>query len=152
MSANLMGSLAQLASLKQLDKEQFTDIIKDGLYQSISKRMVDENNLEIITDFNTNTVLVKFDKIVVELDMNLGEISLEEAKEYLLENLSTEEGRSVREVQKEANDFGISKRTLDRAKADLNIKPVKEGFGKGSKWVLKLPKGAKVLDVTDGNL
>lgn len=79
-------------------------------------------------------------------------IALEEAKEYLLENLSTEEGRSVREVQKEANDFGISKRTLDRAKADLNIKPVKEGFGKGSKWVLKLPKGAKVLDVTDGNL
>jgi len=82
MSANLMGSLAQLASLKQLDKEQLTEIIKDGLYQAISKRMVDENNLEIITDFNTNTVLVKFDKIVVERDMNLGEISLEEAKEY----------------------------------------------------------------------
>ncbi len=82
MSLNLMGSLSELASLKQLDKEKLAEIIKEGLYQAISKKLLIENDLEIITDFDSNQVAAKFNKIVVERDMSLGEISLDEAKMY----------------------------------------------------------------------
>ncbi len=77
-----MSSLAELASLKQLDKNQLAEIIKESLYQSISKKMVAENELEIVADFDTNRVMAKFKRIVVERDMNLGEINLEEARHY----------------------------------------------------------------------
>ena len=82
MSANLMGSLAELASLKQLNKEQLAEIIKDGLYQAISKKLLLESELTIVADFDTNRVCARFNRIVVERDMSLGEISLEEAKDY----------------------------------------------------------------------
>ncbi|MCF7793103.1 MAG: transcription termination factor NusA [Candidatus Cloacimonetes bacterium] len=82
MSANLMSSLAELASLKQLDKNQLAEIIKESLYQAISKKMIEENDLKIIAEFDTNRVLAKFNRIVVERDFSLGEISLEEAKHY----------------------------------------------------------------------
>ena len=76
MSANLMASLSELAALKQLDKEKLAEIIKDGLYQVISKKLLNENELEIEADFDTNWVAAKFKRIVVERDMSLGEISL----------------------------------------------------------------------------
>jgi transcription termination/antitermination protein NusA len=82
MSANLMGSLAELASLKQLNKEQLAEIIKDGLYQAISKKLLLESELIIVADFDTNRVCARFNRIVVERDMSLGEISLEEAKDF----------------------------------------------------------------------
>lgn len=82
MSLNLMGSLSELASLKQLDKDKLAEIIKEGLYQALSKKLLIENDLEIITDFDSNQVAAKFNKIVVERDMSLGEISLDEARMY----------------------------------------------------------------------
>ncbi|NQV18439.1 MAG: transcription termination factor NusA [Armatimonadetes bacterium] len=82
MSANLMSSLAELANLKQLDKDKLTEIIKEGLYQAVSKKLLLENELEIIADFDTNKILAKFKKIVVERDVSLGEISLEDAGYY----------------------------------------------------------------------
>ena len=81
MRTNLMGSLAELATLKQLNKSQLTEIIKDSLFQAISKKLLLENELEIIADFDTNKVMAKFFKIVVEVDQGLGEISLEEAQQ-----------------------------------------------------------------------
>ncbi|MDA3814010.1 MAG: transcription termination factor NusA [Candidatus Cloacimonetes bacterium] len=86
MNSNIMGSLAELANLKQLDKEKLTSIIKEGLYQAISKKMILDNELEITTDYNTNKIIAKFNRIVVERDTSLGEISLEDAK-LLDENL-----------------------------------------------------------------
>jgi len=80
MNLNIMGSLAELANLKQLDKEKLTEIIKDGLYQAISKKMILDNELEITTDYNTNKIIAKFNRIVVERDTSLGEISFEDAK------------------------------------------------------------------------
>ncbi|MBN1326498.1 MAG: transcription termination factor NusA [Candidatus Cloacimonetes bacterium] len=82
MSMNLMGSLAELANLKQLNKEKLAEIIKEGLYQAISKKLQPENELEILTDFETNRITARFKKIVVEHDLSLGEISLEEALKY----------------------------------------------------------------------
>lgn len=80
MNLNIMGSLAELANLKQLDKEKLTSIIKEGLYQAISKKMISDNELEITTDYKTNKIVAKFKRIVVERDTSLGEISYEEAK------------------------------------------------------------------------
>jgi N utilization substance protein A len=82
MSANLMSSLAELANLKQLNKEELEKIIREGLFQAISKKLTPENELEIIADFDTNKVLAKFKKIVVEQDTELGEITLEAATRY----------------------------------------------------------------------
>ncbi|MBT3755270.1 MAG: transcription termination factor NusA [Candidatus Cloacimonetes bacterium] len=80
MNSNIMGSLAELANLKQLDKEKLTSIIKEGLYQAISKKMILDNELEITTDYKTNKIIARFNRIVVERDTSLGEISLEDAK------------------------------------------------------------------------
>ena len=80
MNSNIMGSLAELANLKQLDKEKLTSIIKEGLYQAISKKMILDNELEITTDYNTNKIIARFKRIVVERDTSLGEISYEDAK------------------------------------------------------------------------
>ncbi len=80
MNSNIMGSLAELANLKQLDKEKLTSIIKEGLYQAISKKMILDNELEITTDYNTNKIIARFNRIVVERDTSLGEISFEDAK------------------------------------------------------------------------
>ncbi len=80
MNSNIMGSLAELANLKQLDKEKLTLIIKEGLYQAISKKMILDNELEITTDYNTNKIIARFNRIVVERDTSLGEISFEDAK------------------------------------------------------------------------
>ena len=77
-----MSSLAELANLKQLDKDKLTEIIKEGLYQAVSKKLLLENELEIIADFDTNKIVATFNKIVVERDMSLGEISLEDAGYY----------------------------------------------------------------------
>ncbi len=82
MNSNIMGSLAELANLKQLDKEKLTSIIKDGLYQAISKKMILDNELEITTDYNTNKIIARFNRIVVERDTSLGEISFEDAKMF----------------------------------------------------------------------
>ncbi len=60
MNLNIMGSLAELANLKQLDKEKLAEIIKEGLYQAISKKMILDNELEITTDFETNRIVAKF--------------------------------------------------------------------------------------------
>ena len=63
MNSNIMGSLAELANLKQLDKEKLTSIIKECLYQAISKKMILDNELEITTDYNTNTIIARFNRI-----------------------------------------------------------------------------------------
>jgi len=82
MSANLMASLAELANIKQLDKAKLAEIIKDGLYQAISKKLNLDNELEIIADFDTNSIYANFKKIVVERDESLGEMTLEQALRY----------------------------------------------------------------------
>jgi len=101
MNSNIMGSLAELANLKQLDKEKLTSIIKEGLYQAISRKMIADNELEIDTDYNTNKIIARFKRIVVERDTSLGEISLEDVK-YIDENL--ELGDTI-EVEMNVSDF-----------------------------------------------
>jgi N utilization substance protein A len=80
MSGNLIGSLAALANLKQLNKSQLQEIIHDGLYQAISKKLREENELEIVTNFDSNRIVARFYRIVVEQDFELGQISRSEAR------------------------------------------------------------------------
>ena len=86
MSANLMASLAELSGLKQLNKEELAEIIKEGLFQAISKKLTEENELEIIADFSASKVCAKFYKIVAERDEVMGEITLEDAMNNYDEN------------------------------------------------------------------
>lgn len=62
-----------------------------------------------------------------------------EAATFLHELLATGEVYS-KDVYAKGNDLNLSKRTIDRAKADLGIKLRKEGFGKDSKWYWYLPQ------------
>ena len=80
MSTNLMGSLATLANLKQLDRDVLENIIQESIYGAVSKKMTSENELEVVTDFSSGIIEISFMRIVVERDMGMGEISLEEAQ------------------------------------------------------------------------
>ncbi|HPT72867.1 MAG TPA: transcription termination factor NusA, partial [Candidatus Cloacimonadota bacterium] len=80
MSASLLASLNELANLKQLDKKKIQEIIQNSLYQSIEKKLEPESELEIIADFDSNTVVAKFNRVVVDTDTKLGEISLQDAR------------------------------------------------------------------------
>jgi len=62
-----------------------------------------------------------------------------EAANFLRELLATREVHSE-DVYAEGKALNLSKRTIDRAKADLGIKLRKEGFGKGGKWYWSLPQ------------
>jgi hypothetical protein len=66
---------------------------------------------------------------------------LDEAKEFLLEQLSGEPAEAD-EMKKKARSAGLSERTLRRAKEALGILSVREGFGRDGRWVWSLPKGA----------
>ncbi len=81
MAANLMAIVNELASIKQLDKSKVAEIIKEGLLVAISKKLLPENELEIVTNYEKSAVVAKFKRHVVEQDYQLGEISLEEARD-----------------------------------------------------------------------
>lgn len=66
------------------------------------------------------------------------EIGLEEAKDFLRTELSKDPVPS-KQLYAEAAQLGMTKGTLNRAKKDLKVVAIKEGFGDGSAWFWKLP-------------
>jgi hypothetical protein len=60
------------------------------------------------------------------------------AREFLAEHLSGGSAPAV-EVIAKANKAAISKRTLERAKADLGVKSIRRGFGLGASIYWELP-------------
>ncbi len=81
MAANLMAIVNELAAIKQLDKSKVAEIIKEGLFIAISKKLEPENELEIVTNYERSAVVARFKRHVVEQDFQLGEISLEDARD-----------------------------------------------------------------------
>ena len=79
----MLPIINQLASIKQLDEKTLFNVIKQSLFQAVSKQLLPENNLQIVVDVKKNKIFAEFDKIVVEQDFKLGEISLTEAKDLL---------------------------------------------------------------------
>lgn len=64
--------------------------------------------------------------------------ALEEAADFLREALK-DGPRPAKEVRREAAEAGIKDRTLDRAKARLEVKAERQGFGNKGVWVWSLP-------------
>src|SRR5690554_773257 len=80
MAANITSVIMELATTKQIDRAKIEEEIKDSLYTAISKKLLPENELEIIADFENDKLFARMKKLVVEEDLNLGEISLTEAQ------------------------------------------------------------------------
>ncbi|HEX6817065.1 MAG TPA: AAA family ATPase [Ktedonobacterales bacterium] len=68
--------------------------------------------------------------------------ALQDAKSFLRDELASGEVRA-KDVIGRAKDLGISKRTLDRARAELDVRAEKRGFGADAHWVwLKIANDA----------
>lgn len=66
----------------------------------------------------------------------------EEAEEFLRDQLLPGIPRPARDILGEANQAGISEKTLRRAKSRLSVKVVRTDFGKAGRWEWMLPKVA----------
>jgi hypothetical protein len=71
-----------------------------------------------------------------------GTTAVNEAEQFLLELLSTNGEMPALAIFAEANQAGISKSTVKRAKLKLGIKMRREGFGQGSKVFWNLPENS----------
>ncbi|MEI8230339.1 MAG: AAA family ATPase [Candidatus Peregrinibacteria bacterium] len=74
-----------------------------------------------------------------------GNTALDEAKDFLREALSMQPRRAA-EVEREAEDAGISERTLKRAKKDIGTHTYRTG-GRDGCWMWKLPTSAKDANI-----
>lgn len=81
MSSNLLGIITELAKVRQLDQSRLREVIVESLKNAISKKLKPENELEIVADYNSNYLGVKFKKYVVEKDEALGQISIQDAQD-----------------------------------------------------------------------
>jgi transcription termination/antitermination protein NusA len=81
MSANILDAVIKLAAIKQLDKDEIQTIILDSITSTLSKRMNPENTLEVNVNQSTGSIRVSFMCTIVELEKNLDEVNLLDAKQ-----------------------------------------------------------------------
>ncbi|MCB5245240.1 MAG: transcription termination factor NusA [Candidatus Cloacimonadaceae bacterium] len=87
MSTNILDAVVKLAAIKQLDKELIQKIILESINNVLNKKLEPENKLELLVDENTSAIKANFLCKVVEVEKNLGEISLEEARKIYGEDV-----------------------------------------------------------------
>jgi len=116
MSTNIIDAVIKLASIKQLDKDVIQEIIVESITSTLSKKLLPENELEVCFDPALGSIKVNFLCKVVELSTELGEISIEDAREnydthavldqYIRRSLvlSEFEPKLVKVVQKNISD------------------------------------------------
>jgi len=75
----MLSIINELANLKQLSKNDLLVVVKECLYNAISKQLKKGSSLQIIIDEKENSIYAKIVKVVVENDVYLDEISLKEA-------------------------------------------------------------------------
>ena len=80
MSVNILDAVMQLASLKQLDGALIQEIIVDSITSTLSKKLDEENELEVFIDDAVKGIKVRYKCLVTELESGLGEISLADAR------------------------------------------------------------------------
>jgi putative DNA primase/helicase len=85
---------------------------------------------------NARDILAKAEAPEVEEEVAT---ALRESSDFLLDQLA-DGPKQAKEIYAAAQDAGMSKRTVDRAKAKLSVASVKDGMGAG--WVWKLPNGS----------
>ncbi len=81
MSANILDAVIKLAAIKQLDQDKIQEIIVDAITTTLTKKLAPENELEVYIDDATGAIKARFKCKVVEVETDLGEISLEEARQ-----------------------------------------------------------------------
>lgn len=80
MSTNILDAVVKLAAIKQLDKEMIQEIIVEAIEGTLSKKLEPENKLEVFVEESSGTIKARYKCRVVEVETQLGEISLEEAR------------------------------------------------------------------------
>ncbi len=80
MNANILDAVIKLAAIKQLDGAQIQEIIVESITNTLSKRLEPENELEVYIDDAVRGIRVRYKCKVVELESELGEISLADAR------------------------------------------------------------------------
>lgn len=131
--------------------------LNDGLrYQIEEKKIIDKQSV------STNQVEIETTKTkwlgiisgsasdllneVETMDTNHG-TTVDEAKEFLIELLSSKDNMKVKEVEAKAKDAGFSAATLRRARERLNIET--ERIPGGTAWCWKLPAIYKLDEPTN---
>ncbi len=81
MSANILDAVIKLASIKQLDKVMIQEIIVEAITTTLQKRLGPEAPLEVFVDEASGGIKAKFMCEVTEIEENLGQMALSEARE-----------------------------------------------------------------------
>jgi N utilization substance protein A len=150
MSVNILDAVNKLAVIKQLDGHLIQEIVVDSITGTLSKKLGEENELEVFIDEASSGIKARFKCLVVELESSLGEISLSEARaeynpkaqlgDYIQKEMSLHElepklvktaqraiGDRIRHLEDEKiqNDFNKQKHTIVSGK----IKTIDENNG-----------------------
>jgi hypothetical protein len=91
--------------------------------------------------WDTQPVTLRADSVLAATISKQGGGALDEAKEWLRDMLSAEP-QPAAIVKEQAERDGIKSRTLDRAKADLGVEAVREGYASEGRWLWHLPHSA----------
>ncbi|MDY0152730.1 MAG: transcription termination factor NusA [Candidatus Cloacimonas sp.] len=81
MSANILEALSKLAAIKQLDPVMIQEIIVEAVNSTLLKKLDPEAELEVFVDDISGNIKARFKCLVVELEENLGQISLSDARD-----------------------------------------------------------------------
>jgi N utilization substance protein A len=150
MSVNILDAVNKLAVIKQLDGHLIQEIVVESITGTLSKKLGEENELEVFIDEASSGIKARFKCLVVELESSLGEISLSEARaeynpkaqlgDYIQKEMSLHEfepklvktaqraiGDRIRHLEDEKiqNDFNKQKHTIVSGK----IKTIDENNG-----------------------
>lgn len=81
MSISILDAVNKLAVIKQLDGQLIQEIVVESITNTLSKKLGEENELEVLVDENSGGgILTRFKCLVVEQESSLGEISLADAR------------------------------------------------------------------------
>jgi transcription termination/antitermination protein NusA len=81
MSTNILDAVIKLAAIKQLDKEMIQNLIMEAIHSTLTKKLGEDNELDVFVEEKSGTIKASFKCQVVELETDLAEISLEAAQE-----------------------------------------------------------------------
>jgi hypothetical protein len=113
---------------------------RTGLAFGIEPFWIESHNINTSRVVWENEVITQTaNDVLAAQPTNEEHTAVDEAKDFLTEVL-TDAPLNAKEVQRQATEAGIAKRTLMRAKDALGIKPRKIDMDKG--WVWELPKNA----------
>ncbi|MFQ5703900.1 MAG: transcription termination factor NusA [Gemmatimonadales bacterium] len=120
-SAQLLAALQELANIKQLDRDELLDLLRDGIHAALARRYGVTVRDEITIDDTTGTIAVTILKSVVEeVEDPTSQVSLEDAR-------FEDEEFQVGDVLEEEVPFEAFGRLAVQAAKQRIIQRVREG-------------------------